>query len=353
MLHMIKPGEDAAESLDRDRIPFNEVRAAEIFASPAIAYKRIYLATEAGLFCLGDEDAAFEITGPTVVRIPEPAAPSTEPVRIQIIPAETWVWANEMVNFKVRVFDRFSRVSEGNGEVEYSLDGLQGEITDDGRFRPDKNAMIQAGYVVAKSGGLESRARMQVTPNLPIEIDFDNFPVDENPPYWPNASKFIVKELDGEKVLMKPPSGRGLNRHNLFLTPPEISGYTIQADMKATKVKRRSPDMGLISHRYYFDFMTKKNQLQIRMWPAELERLMVEKDYEWNPDLWYTMKMRVDIKDGKGTIKGKIWPRGEEEPEAWIITAEDPIPNTHGSPALYGDSATEIFYDNVKITKSE
>ncbi|MCH8980588.1 hypothetical protein IH922_01070, partial [candidate division KSB1 bacterium] len=51
-------------------------------------------------------------------------------------------------------------------------------------------------------------------------------------------------------------------------------------------------------------------------------------------------------------IKGKVWPRDEKEPNDWTITAEDPNPNRHGSPGLYGDAQTTIFFDNVKITQN-
>ena len=111
--------------------------------------------------------------------------------------------------------------------------------------------------------------------------------------------------------------------------------------------------MGLISNRYYLDFMTKKKKLQIRTWPSELERLKEEVEFSWDPDLWYTMKMRVDIERGKAIIKGKVWPRDEAEPETWTITATDPNPNLHGSPGLYGDASTTIYFDNVKITRNQ
>lgn len=351
--HIIQPGADSAKGLDRDVIPYDEVRPSEIFGSPAIAYNRIYFETEKGLFCIGDETAEFEVTGPTIRRLPEPAAPaSMTPTSVQIVPAETWIRADDQIAFSVRGFDDLGRKIE-SVEAEFTLKGLQGEIDAAGNFRPDNSAGIQAGYVTAKVGDLESTARLQVTPGLPIEIDFEDFTVDENPPYWPNASKFIVKQFEGSTVLMKPPSKVGLNRHNLFLTPPEMSEYTIQVDVKGEKVKRRSPDMGLIAQRYYFDFMTTKNQLQLRTWPAELERFVEEVEYEWNPELWYTMKLRVDIEGEKAVVRGKIWPRDEPEPGAWTITAVDAIGNMQGSPALYGDAFTNIYFDNVKITKNE
>lgn len=350
--HIIEPGENGAKSLDRKKIAFNEKRTAEVYGSPAIAYNRVYFTTEQGLFCLGDKESNFKVTKTPAMAMKEELATGGEVAHIQIVPASIWLHSADKVKFKIRTFDAMGRKLKPE-KAQFTLNGLTGKLKSNGEFLPDNKAGIQAGYVIAKVGELESKARVQVTPELPIIIDFEDFAVDKNPPYWPNASKFIVKSIDGNNVLLKPPSRKGLNRHNLYLAIPDLTNYTIQADVKGTKVKRRSPDMGLIANRYYFDFMTKKKRLQIRTWPAELERFSAEMPYEWNPDLWYTMKMQVEYENGKATIKGKIWPREEKEPEGWTLTAVDEMPNKQGSPALYGDSAASIYFDNVKITRSK
>jgi hypothetical protein len=286
------------------------------------------------------------------VKLPEdkPEA-NAEIAHIQIIPAETWLYANETVTFKVRSFDSKGR-KLGERKAQFALKNLKGQIDKNGKFTPDKRAGNQGGYVKAKIGDLESEARVLVAAELPFSEDFESYETDKNIPLWPGAWKFFVKEIDGNKVLMKPPSKRNLKRHNLYLAPPGMTNYTIQADLMSTKVKRRRPDMGIIANRYYLDLMGRKQRLQIRSWPAEL-RMMKQMDFQWDPDVWYTMKLRVDIEDGKAIVKGKVWPRVEQEPETWTITAEDPIPNRHGSPGLYGDAVTNIYYDNVKITRSE
>lgn len=352
--HIIRPGENEAKFLDKKNIRIEgQDRFAEIYGSPAIAYGRVYFTSEVGLYCLGDENARFEAKSSNSVGMLNEQKPdeNAQVAHIQIVPAETWIYTNQPVQFKVRTYDEQGR-KLGEGEAQFTLAGLQGQIDAQGRFTPEKSAGNQAGYVTSKIGDLESQARVQVSSGLPFSEDFSTYAVDKNIPLWPGAWKFFVKEVEGEKVLNKPPSARNLNRHNLYLGPPDMNNYTIQADVKGTKVKRRSPDMGVIANRYYLDFMTKKQRLQVRTWPAEL-RMMKEIDFAWQPDVWYTMKLRIDIVDGKGIIKGKVWPRDEQEPDAWTITAEDPIPNTHGSPGLYGDAATDIYYDNVNITESE
>ena len=54
---IVAPGSDTAETLDLAEIAMPDGRPAELFGSPAVAYGRIYLSTEAGVYCLGDPEA--------------------------------------------------------------------------------------------------------------------------------------------------------------------------------------------------------------------------------------------------------------------------------------------------------
>ena len=89
--------------------------------------------------------------------------------------------------------------------------------------------------------------------------------------------------------------------------------------------------MGLIANRYTLDMQGKHQRLQIRSWASDL-RMAKTIDFSWEMEVWYTMKMMVEIMDDKAIIRGKVWRTGESEPEVWTITAEDPLPNREGSP---------------------
>ena len=157
-----------------------------------------------------------------------------------------------------------------------------------------------------------------------------------------------MRERDGKKVLVKTPVQRGLNRSNVYLGPSTMKDYQIQIDLMGTKNKRRLPDLGLIANRYTLDMQGRHQRLQIRSWASDL-RMAKTIDFPWETDVWYTMKMMVEIADDKAIIRGKVWRTGESEPAEWTITAEDPLPNREGSPGIYGYSATEIYYDNLKV----
>jgi hypothetical protein len=74
------------------------------------------------------------------------------------------------------------------------------------------------------------------------------------------------------------------------------------------------------------------------------------------------MKLTATVQDGKGIVKGKVWPRDEKEPEAWTLEVTDPVPNEEGSPTVYGFAAgtldakntgSVIYYANVKVTPNK
>ena len=127
-----------------------------------------------------------------------------------------------------------------------------------------------------------------------------------------------------------------------------MKDYTIQVDLMGTKTKRRLPDIGLIANRYTLDMQGRHQRLQIRSWASDL-RMAKTIDFPWEIDVWYTMKMQVEVVDDTAIIRGKVWRTGEPEPEDWTLVAEDPRPNREGSPGIYGYSPTEIYYDNLKV----
>ena len=282
--------------------------------------------------------------------LPETVEPA---VTILLAPAES-VTAGEAVQLRVIGFAASgSRMLAGPGlDVEWTLAGLAGTLQN-GLFTPDKNAGAQAGTVSAQVEGMKATARVRVIPALPWTEDFEGITLEKIPTHWIGATgKFFVRENPtssaSNKVLVKTPVQRGLNRSNVYLGPPTMKDYTIQVDLMGTKTKRRLPDMGLIANRYTLDMQGRHQRLQIRSWASDL-RMAKTIDFPWDIDVWYTMKMQVEVVDDTAIIRGKVWRTGEPEPEDWTLVAEDPRPNREGSPGIYGYSPTEIYYDNLKV----
>ncbi len=66
------------------------------------------------------------------------------------------------------------------------------------------------------------------------------------------------------------------------------------------------------------------------------------------------MKFQASTEGGKAHLRGKVWPRGESEPQKWTIEAVDEVPNLQGSPGLFGQSTVaEIYIDNVTVAPNE
>ena len=280
----------------------------------------------------------------------EIAAPemSSEPAVILLLtPAET-ITSGEPVAFNVIGFDVNGKRTSAIGTIEWTLTGLTGTL-EDNQFTPDKSAGAHAGTVTAQSGELKATARIRVIPPLPWTEDFENVELEKAPSHWIAATnKYFVREKDGNKILVKTPVQRGLDKSNVYIGPPTMKNYQIQVDLMGTRNKRRLPDMGLIANRYTLDMQGRQQRLQIRSWASDL-RMAKTIDFAWETDVWYTMKMKVDIVDDKAVIRGKVWRKGEDEPDEWTITAEDPLPNREGSPGIYAYSVTEIYYDNLKV----
>ena len=348
---------------------------ATLFGAPLQGYifaiVAVYLVIIAG--CAGKE-----------VQPSEPMEMAEPAVAILLAPAES-VTAGEAVQLRVIGFDANGKRAASIDNVEWTLAGLTGTLQN-GRFTPDKSAGAQAGTVSAQTGEMKATARVRVILALPWTEDFEAIELEKSPSHWIGATgKFFVREgpavstsvgavynrantvsssvgavsnRASTKVLVKTPVARGLNRSNVYLGPPTMRDYTIQVDLMGTKNKRRLPDMGLIANRYTLDMQGRHQRLQIRSWASDL-RMAKTRDFPWETDVWYTMKMQVEVVEGrsgppvstpaKAIIRGKVWRTGEPEPEDWTLIAEDPRPNREGSPGIYGYSATEIYYDNLKV----
>jgi len=352
LFHILEPGQQECKSLDLDKLSMKEGRYAEIYGSPAIAYGRIYFTAESGLYCLGNKNAPFNHTPTHIPATNEaPADKNAAAAYLQIVPADLLTSPGKKIKFRASIFD-----SKGNFLREVSPmwgTDMASDVSKKGEFTFDKNKRHQAGTITASFENLKGTARVRVITEAPWQEDFESTEESKVPSYFVgHGNKFAVRAKNGNKVLVKPPAAAGLNRSDIFLGPPAMKNYAIQADMMGSLNNRQRPDMGLIAYRYTLDLMGIQQRVQIRTWAAELlESKNV--DFKWEPDVWYTMKLQVEVSGNKALVQGKVWPRSEQEPAAWTITMEDALPNLEGSPGLYGYSPAEVYYDNIKIMRNK
>ena len=329
--HILKVGPGGADVLSTVDLSVElEDRAAEIYGSPAISDGRIFFTTEEGIYCLGRAEQAS--------------------VTLQLTPAEVVVKPGQKQEFKLASFVGDELVNSDG--IVWSVEGLDASVSE-GELLINSKAMGQGGTVSASLGDAKASARVRVIPPLPWTEDFESVVENKVPTHWIGAiGKFFTRQQGENKILVKTLAKRGLNRSVVFLGSPTMSNYTVKIDLMGTRNKRRLPDMGLVANRYILDLQGIHQRLQVRSWSSDL-RMAKHVDFKWETDVWYVMKMRVDLVGEEAIILGKVWKKGDPEPNQWTIKAIDPLPNRTGSPGVYGYSAAEIYYDNLKVTMTE
>jgi outer membrane protein assembly factor BamB len=126
-------------------------------------------------------------------------------------------------------------------------------------------------------------------------------------------------------------------------------GYTVESDVRGREQRRQRGDVGLINQRYGLVLFGNGQKLELHPWQAA-DEMTVRVPYQWKPDTWYRMKLRVDNRpDGTTHVRGKVWPTGEAEPTAWTIEKVDKIPHRNGSPGIYADGISDVYFDNVAV----
>ena len=345
---ILQPGAGGATVLDHEELQVEDGRYAEIYGSFAPAYGRLYLMSESGIYCIGDPNAPFEARdAPAPARGTE-TAPG-EAASLQVVPAEVILSAGESVSFRVLAFDANGRALGERGAA-WSVDGLPGSsVSSDGNLSTAQGSPNHGGKVTASAGGLSASAQVRVFGPLPWRESFES----GRPSFWiGGGGNLRAVDEGGQQLLRKGPSRTGIHRHALYMGPADMSGYTVQADAMATQQGRRRADLGVINSGYTLDLQGNAQRIQVQSWAAEL-RIDERVPFEWQPDVWYTLKLRVDIDGDRALIRGKVWQRGDPEPADWTITAEDPVPVRQGSPGLVAYSPADIFYDNVMVMENQ
>jgi outer membrane protein assembly factor BamB len=384
--HVLTPTENGVKISQRQRFPNGE----EIYGSPAVSHGRIYLPSTSFMYCIGTPNAK-PTSDPQPAPIAEAAVTDTKPALVQVVPAEALVKPGEKVQYKTRVFNAIGQLLQ-ESVAAYTVEGAA-EINPQGLFVAGTPQAHSAATVTAKVGDLAGTARVRIEPPLPWKFDFND---DQVPVTWVGARyRHVPRDLDGEHVIAKITTIPKGTRSQSWMGPTNLHDYAIQADVRGsiafidaraaaevatgddkekdeagsaatgdasadkkadgapakTEKVGKMPDIGLIAQRYTLDLMGASQQLQIRSWTAVLDRFSKSVPFAWKPDTWYTMKLQANVIDGKAVLKGKVWLRGEPEPEAWTIEATDDAPNTEGSPGLFGNAGNaELFYDNILVT---
>ncbi|HVJ81109.1 MAG TPA: PQQ-binding-like beta-propeller repeat protein, partial [Planctomycetia bacterium] len=338
--NVLKPKPDGSvDVIHRLRLP------GECHSSPIVSHGRIYVQSLDTLFCIakkGATPAADPIPAPPV----EPkAADDAEPATVLVVPAEALVRPGEKIAFEARVYDAAGRRLKDRPAV-FSVKG-NGAAESNGQFTAGAKPH-SAAMVTATVGGLKAEARVRVIPDLPWSFDFAD---GEIPVTWVGMRyRHVIRKNGDDPFMVKITTIPKGQRSQAWIGHPDFHDYTMQAEFKGARTNDKLPDMGLIAQRYTFDLMGQAQQLQIRTWTASTRRAVANVPFKWKEGVWYVMKFRAANEGPKAVLRGKVWPKGETEPEAWNLELADDAPNRNGSPGFYGNAQnSEISIDNVKV----
>ena len=400
LLYVIKPGKDQGEILHKVTLDGFALGA------PAIMEGNLFVTTTKHVYC-------FEI-GQGVSGKGEwfslPKTPTGPVAGLQVMPQEAVLVPGASQAFTVRGIDANGLPTSPVTDVKWEpfipptakvRAMLDATFNEKGELTAGPQAKLSGGAFKAASGNASGIIRGRVVNSLPISEDFEKTPINQVtledgvtvkpltpppaniPPPPPGAPplpaqatteeaaagvkfaypplpwmgarfKWEVRELDGNKVLAKTLSPVFFQRAFTFIGSPDMTNYTVQADMMTDGSRRLKSEAGLINQRYLIVIKGNANELEVS---STQERLKVSVPFPVTAKTWYTLKTRVDASaEGKGgTVRAKAWAKGETEPEKWTIEVPLPYVHTHGSPGFYGfalQGKQPVYIDNLSVTQS-
>ncbi|MCG8450590.1 MAG: PQQ-like beta-propeller repeat protein [Pirellulales bacterium] len=331
--------------------------------SPVVSHGRIYFPTSAALYCIGSKDARPSYGDLPTLPLETPVSEDPTPAHVQVVPYDVLLAPGGKASFRVRLYNsrgQLLKVMPGE-EVNFDVIG-SGSITD-GVYTASQETTHRASLAVCKIEGLTGSARIRIVPPLPWKFNFNN--QEKVPLTWVGGRvRYVVRNEDGEKVAVKrsvlptprDPNNKLGTRSRMWMGPTDLSDYTIQSDfaLQQSPESGKMPDLGLINSRYTMTVRSSNKQLRIYSWSPHDYRTFAEAPFDPQPGKWYTMKLQVKPHGTYARVQGKLWQRGNVEPEDWTVEMVDLSPNLSGSPGLYGNAQeAEIFVDNISVVPNQ
>jgi outer membrane protein assembly factor BamB len=343
---ILKPSREGVEILSQVQLGEGGKEIEEITASPAVANGRVYFVSRNAVYAFGRKQMS-----------PSPAmggarAKPGAPAAALVVPAEANLKPGEKVPFRVHLFDDKANFIRQE-KAAFALEGLGGTIAADGTYTAPASG-AQAGIVKATAGTITAAGRVRVLPAMPLSEDFESAAPGAPPKHWINTTgKYQVRDLEGNKVLVKLADNPFTKRARSFFGNAGAHDYTIQADVRAVDRRRQMGDAGVVAQRYQLVLTGNHQRLELDPWQPETKRSATVK-FAWKKDTWYRLKLRVEnLADGKVKAQGKAWAASDPEPAEWTIERIDPIGNREGAAGVYADAPFEVFIDNIKVTSNQ
>jgi outer membrane protein assembly factor BamB len=354
-VYILRPSATGVEVLDEDVLG-NPQDPEPIVASPIVADGRVYITSMEAMYAIGKR--VPRKAGSTGSAGSAGSAGSTgsvgPPAHVQVFPYESLLSPGQTVALKAWLFDAKGNFIREEPAAQWSIDQLSGAVDAKGVYTAAASG-ASAGFVKATVGSLTGQARVRVIPAPPWTFDFDSSASEVPPAWWVGApTKVFQRTVEGVgRVLIRPRDETVGRRAKVFFGAPTLSGYTVEADVRAREQRRQRGDVGLIAERYGLVLFGNGQKLELHPWQAA-DEMTVRVPFAWDADTWYRMKLRVDHQaDGTARVRGKVWAADAAEPTEWTIEKVDTIPHTMGSPGLYADGISDVYFYNVKVYRNQ
>lgn len=346
--YILRPSATGVEVLDEDVLGTPQSPEA-IVASPIVADGRVYVTSMDAMYAIGKRVRAQGGQGARGAQGAQGA-----PAYVQVFPYESLLTPGQTVSLKARLFDAKGNFLREEPSATWSVDQASGSVDAKGVYTAATSGST-AGFVKATVGTLSGTARVRMIEAPPWTFDFENAASEAPPSWWVGApTKVVQRTVEGVgKVLVRPRDETVGRRAKVFFGQPAMSGLTVEADVRGREQRRQRGDVGLINQRYGLVLFGNGQKLELHPWQAA-DEMTARVDFKWDPDKWYRMKLRVDQqKDGTARVRGKVWAADGPEPDAWTIEKIDKIPHVVGSPGIYADGISDVYFDNVKVYRNQ
>ena len=353
---ILRPSREECKVVNHVRInSTNGTGLDEIYASPAIANGRLYITTRDRTICVGDKSKQVDLGEPEA--LPDETEPDGTPALIQLRPHEVILEPGASQSFSVVQFDKNGRELKTMDAGEIKADELLADFKIEGNklTAPAGNDKEYAGTISTTVDGLEAKARVRTYRDADQwSWDFEGYKGVRVPITW-NRAHIKVKpfDLEGNTVMKVTggPSAKGRPSHQISIGPDDMTDYEMMIDVRFEEQRRQLGSLGLSVNRYNLILDGNRGNLKVQSWPPHLRMAKSEK-YRVDPDVWYTLKMKVNADKDKAVVLGKVWKTGEAEPGEWMMEQTDPHSNMTGAPGVYIYAQADCYFDNVKVFRS-
>ena len=364
--YILKVKDDGVEQLDMVTVEGG------LLGAPTVWNGKMLLHSKEKLYCFGKRGGTLK--GEAWATHMSPERNRARPTQLQIVPSDVLLNPGSNETFQVRALDANGRVvrddvrasfakfipptAKVKTEIDASFDGKT--------ILAAADAKSSAGAIKASARNVSGVARGRVLPGSRLTEDFESFVINEKypdghvhggvefayPPLpWIGARfKWDIQNRDGNNVLVKTLDRVLFQRATTFIGDPDMSEYTVEADVMTDGNRRMKSNVGLINQRYVIELVGNWQMLEVS---SNHDRIKVSVPFKWSTKTWYRLKSRVDLNnDGSGVVRAKAWKKGDPEPDAWTIEVPHKVAHPKGAPGIRGfspQSRYSVYVDNISV----